>query len=259
MSWAPALPWIPGPIVCFWVAQDLGGSVRRLRRLNRDMIPAMSMDIHQDLFGPDGDGADETASRQYVDDLVTLFEESPEAKALAATKEKGWVWAQVQLGIDHLGVTPPTTRAVDLIEILFEIFPRKVTVEPTEAPRIVSELAAFWTFLDRAFGLDNAAENLEVLSPETSQQMEHELSDPENWGPAKRFAMFAQAMDFDIQAEEGRAVAMQAYNSSLEPPFTDGSRSRAAASPQNTVRDARRAKNRRKAARNSRKKNRKKK
>ena len=37
----------------------------------------------------------------------------------------------------------------NLREILFDIFPRKVSAEPDEAPNIVRELQEFWKFLQR--------------------------------------------------------------------------------------------------------------
>jgi hypothetical protein len=37
----------------------------------------------------------------------------------------------------------------NLREILFDIFPRKVSAEPDEAPNMVRELQEFWKFLQR--------------------------------------------------------------------------------------------------------------
>ena len=51
----------------------------------------------------------------------------------------------------------------NLREILFDIFPRKVSAEPDEAPNMVRELQEFWKFLQREYQLENAPACLKVL------------------------------------------------------------------------------------------------
>ncbi len=176
----------------------------------------MDFDIRRDLSPPDGD-PDEAASREYIDTLFERFLASPEAEALPQPEEElGWVVNQLRLGIDYLGVTPTETSPGDLHEIVFEIFPRKVMVEASEAPVIVSELAAFWLFLEREFGLDNAAACLEVFGDDAASRLGTELANPANFGPAKQFGAFSEQAGFDLTTEAGRAQAMLAYNAALD-------------------------------------------
>jgi len=42
-----------------------------------------------------------------------------------------------------------------LREILFDLFPRKVSTSADEADEIIRELQAFWTFLQREYHLAN--------------------------------------------------------------------------------------------------------
>lgn len=219
----------------------------------------MTFNIHQDLFALDGETIDEPAARQYMDHLVALFEASPEARALDAYPDHlGWSLSQMRIGLDSFGITPPTTQAIDLVELVFNIFPRKMAVEPSEAKAIVEELVAFWTFLGRSFDLENAGSCVEVFDSDAAENLEQELADPDNWGPAKSLAMFGQRSDFDLTTEEGRAQAMLAYNASLTPPRPGGFGSkRPAAKPPKASKVNTQRKNRRKSAKASRKKNRK--
>ncbi len=225
----------------------------------------MSFDIRKDL-APDGE-LGEGAAREYIETLFERFTASPEARALPqAEEELGWAVTQVQLGIDYLGATPPETSPAELNEIVFEIFPRKVTVEASEASAIVRELEAFWRFLGREFQLANAAACLELLDGGAASRLEAELSDPANFGPAKRFAMFSQGAGFDLGSEAGTAEAIQAYNAALSasptPPVgslgAELGRSQQPATHK-SARPRSRRKARRRAAKASRKKNRKRK
>jgi len=46
---------------------------------------------------------------------------------------------------------------IQLRELLFDIFPRKVSADAEEAPQAIRELQAFWQFAQREFQLENAA------------------------------------------------------------------------------------------------------
>ncbi len=225
----------------------------------------MRFDIRRDL-APGGE-LDDAAAQEYIDTLFGRFIDSPEARALPqADEDLGWALSQMRLGIDHLGATPPETSPADLDEIVFEIFPRKVTVQAAEAPAIVQELEAFWCFLDREFQLANAKACLELLGASAVSRLEAELSDPANFGPAKQFASFSLEAGFDLDTEAGMAEAMLAYNASLSAsraPYADsigtelGPSSQPA--PRGPARSRSRQKARRRAAKASRRKNRKRK
>ncbi len=103
----------------------------------------------------------------------------------------------------------------DLSCVLLEVFPRKVSCEPSSAPEIVEELRAFWSFVRREFGLPNADECLAILDEEMSRILERELANPRNFGMAKSFVMSGMAAGFDMTTEEGMGAFTRVYNAIL--------------------------------------------
>src|SRR5579872_5426189 len=87
----------------------------------------MAFDIHQQVLDRDGMPLEKKA-RQYHDQLVQLFEQSPEGQALQQEgSDLGWASLMLEFGVDYLGVTPPKMSPNNLSEILFDLFPRKVS------------------------------------------------------------------------------------------------------------------------------------
>jgi hypothetical protein len=121
----------------------------------------------------------------------------------------------IDLAANYNGVAPATMSPSDFDEVLFELFPRKVSVEPEQASAIVNELKAFWQFLHRQYGLGNAAEIEATLGPAAVKRLERELADPRNYGMAKSFFMAGKQAGFDMTTEEGLAAFQLIYNSQL--------------------------------------------
>lgn len=149
----------------------------------------MTFDIQQKIFDRDGLPIEKKAS-QYQDELALLFEQSPEGQALISEGiEPGWASMIIEFGIHYLGVTPAQMSPAGLREILFDIFPRKVSTDADEADDVVRELRAFWQFLQREFQLANATACLKVLDDKAARELKKKLSDPANFGIAKSFFM----------------------------------------------------------------------
>lgn len=147
---------------------------------------------------------------------MQLFEESPEAQTLRDEDiEPGWASMMIDFGLNYLAVTPAQMTADGLREILFDIFPRKVSAEADEAPGVIRELQAFWQFMQREFHLENAAACLKVLDDKAVRQLKRELSDPANFGIAKSFIMMGMARGFDMSTEEGINTWMTTYNAEI--------------------------------------------
>lgn len=175
----------------------------------------MTFDIQQKIFDRDGVPIEKKA-RQYQDELAQLFEQSPEGQALRNEGvDGGWFTMVIDFGINYLSITPPRMTPSGLREILFEIFPRKVSTTADEAPDIIRELQAFWQFLQREFQLENAAACLKVLDDRAARQLKKELSDPANFGIAKSFFMMGLERGFDMTTEEGMNKWMATYNAEL--------------------------------------------
>ncbi len=103
----------------------------------------------------------------------------------------------------------------DVSEILFELFPRKVSASADEAPAIVRELQAFWLFLQREFQLENTAACLTVLDEKAAHKLKREMGDPANFGIAKSFVMMGLERGFDLSSEEGINEWMARYNAEI--------------------------------------------
>lgn len=117
--------------------------------------------------------------------------------------------------MDYLGITPAQMSSDSLREILFDIFPRKLSAEPDEAPEIIRELQFFWKFLQREFYLENAAACLKVLDDKATCTLEEEMSNPANFGIAKSFVMMGEARGFDMTSQEDVDKWMATYNAEL--------------------------------------------
>ena len=112
---------------------------------------------------------------------------------------------------NYIGGHPVDMTTRDLKEILFSLFPRKVSTEPDSAPEIVAELRAFWQFVHRQYQLSSAADMIALLD-EAEPRLRAELANPANFGMAKSFFMQGQAAGFDMTTQEGAEAFMLAYN-----------------------------------------------
>jgi hypothetical protein len=175
----------------------------------------MTFNIHQKVVNSYGE-SDEKKTAAYREQLIDLFVESPEAQALFDEGIRlSWADMMMDYGFGYIGVTPAQMTPANLREILFEIFPRKVSAEPDEAPDIIRELQAFWKFLQREYQLENAAACLKVLDDKAVRTLKEEMSNPANFGMAKSFFMMGKARGFDMYTEEGLNEWMMTYNAEL--------------------------------------------
>jgi len=175
----------------------------------------MAFDIYQQVFDRDGLPLEKKAG-PYLVQLMELFVQSAEGqKLLSEGIEPGWTSMMMDFGMNYLSVTPPGMTPDDLHEILFNLFPRKVSTSADEADEIIRELQAFWTFLQREYHLANAAACLKVLDEKAARELKKELSNPVNFGIAKSFVMMGQERGFDLSSEEGINEWMATYNAEL--------------------------------------------
>jgi len=169
-------------------------------------------DFHQPLFDSDGEYDDDRV-HSFVAGLLTEFAASPEAQSLAAPPT--WLRPVVELGIVHMGVLPGEMTRDDFEEVLFEIFPHKVSAHAEVAESVIVELRAFWTFAARQFDIANATPLLTVLNATAAARLYSELSNPSNFGMAKSIFMAGSEAGFDMASEAGLAGFMAAFNGNL--------------------------------------------
>ena len=221
----------------------------------------MAFDIHQKVVDQDGELLEKRA-REYQNQLTRLFLESPEGRALIDEDvEGGWANMMMDYGLNYLHVTPPQMSPGDLREILFDLFPRKVSAEADEAPNIIRELQAFWTFLQREFRLENAADCLKILDDSAVRRLRRDMSDPANFDMAKSIVMMGKARGFDMTTEEGINEWITTYNAEMAAGFGQRSPTRAIPTVSSSVEKSptqSQFKFSRKTAKSSHKKNRKK-
>ena len=175
----------------------------------------MTFNIHQQVFDRDGTPFEKKAS-QYQDQLLQLFEQSSEGQALRGEGiDRNWTSLLIDFWINYLSVTPPQMAPHHLREILFELFPRKVSASADEAPNIIREFQLFWQFLQREFHLENAAVCLSMLDEKAARKLKSEMSNSANFGIAKSFVLMGMERGFDLGSEEGIHEWMVDFNAEL--------------------------------------------
>ncbi|HTU92072.1 MAG TPA: hypothetical protein VMF69_18455 [Gemmataceae bacterium] len=172
-------------------------------------------DIHRSIHDRHGEIDDERVEK-YIDGLMEEFVASAEAQpVLDEFGERGFAAFMMEYAINYIGVTPHKMSLADFNEVVFQLFPRKVSTEPDSAASIVAELRAFWHFLHRQYGLANAVAIAASLTDAAVKRLERELANPANYGMAKSLVMRGMQAGYDMTTQEGTAEFMAAYNSSL--------------------------------------------
>lgn len=153
-------------------------------------------------------GAIDFDARKAVEaELLGRFGAAPEAKRLPDGPD--WSSAVMDLAARHFGETIATLEATELEEVVFELFPRKVSVGASEARAIIAELRAFYAFLKREFRLPQADACLWELGGDAAERLEEALADPKNLGMAKSVLGLGADQGFGMQSKEGIEAFMQ--------------------------------------------------
>jgi hypothetical protein len=172
-------------------------------------------DIHQSIVDEHGE-LDEVRAEEYADGIMAEFAGSPEGQTIEKEYGSiGWAATMIDFAVDHLGHAPAQMTLADFNEVLFDLFPRKVSAEAERAGQIFSELRAFWSFVYRQYRLDNARQILASLDDRTATRFEKEFANPASFGMAKSFVMLGTKAGFDMTSPEGLAAFQAAYNASL--------------------------------------------
>ena len=171
-------------------------------------------DIHQKITRH-GE-SDEQKVGDYIDGLMQEFAASPEAQPLVDSGERiGWAATMMEYALSYLGATPPRMSLGDFNEVVFDLFPRKLSTGAENADPIITELRAFWNFVHRQYGLGNAEKILSSLDEGATDRLREKLADPANFGMAKSMFMMGSQAGFDMTTPEGLAAFQAAYNTRL--------------------------------------------
>jgi len=211
-------------------------------------------DVMADLFdlAKDGDEIDHERRQELEDELVRKFVASSEAKALTDVQSCHFV---MDFAADYFGATIATLGPRELREIIFDIIPRKVSIDASKARWIIEENRAFYAFLKREYALEQADACLRVLGVDAVKKLEAALEDSSNFGMAKSLFAAGREAGFDMESKEGIEAWMRAVQSKPLPASVGFPPFGAAARPIDPA-ATRAKKNQRNAARNARKRNR---
>jgi hypothetical protein len=161
------------------------------------------------------DEPDPEALRALEDELLQRFEDSPEGRAVPDPRACLFV---MDFAVRYFGATVATLDAPDLREILFELIPRKVSVDASEAEGIIRGIRAFYAYLKREHDLTQADACLHVLGPSAARELKAALSDPRNFGMAKSLVMAGRDAGFDVGTPAGIEAWMRATAGQPLPP-----------------------------------------
>jgi|SRR5215510_4862997 len=198
---------------------------------------------------------------KYRDKLVELFADSPEGQAHAKINPDLGFWTGnlIYYSNQYVGVRIPRMEEHHMEELLTDIFPRKISLStPEDADMAMPELIAFWNYLKREYKLGNADQILNYLLSVKEEDFRAWMNDSSRFGMAKSFFTMGQSSGFDMTNPEELDKFMNAYNlnlassrnSNVPPTSVHGERNK---------KDATKIKRLRKIAKDSRKKNRKRK
>ncbi|MBX3052864.1 MAG: hypothetical protein KF753_15370 [Caldilineaceae bacterium] len=222
----------------------------------------MSFDIHGKTFANDI-FYNESALSTYVDELMTLFIESPEGQArLKIDPEMGfWAASSIEYCHIHVGPLPPECSPDDVEELLFDVFPRKISIgSADEAKDVLPEIIALWEYLKRAFELPNADRMLTYLHSIDPQRFIDAMLDPNKFGMAKSFVMSGRQAGFDMTDPDSMNQFMHIQNAAAVMNLAkDGSDLQALGPSPGKPRVSSASKSKRKMVKKSRKQNRRKK
>ena len=171
-------------------------------------------DLLADLFelGQDGDEIDAEARGPLEDELVRRFVASPEAKALTDVQSCHFV---MDFAADYFNATIATLGPRELREIVFDIIPRKVSIDASAASWVIDESRAFYAFLKREFALEQADACLRVLR-RRGEKLEAAL-DTSKFGMAKSLFMGGREAGFDMDSKGGIEARMRVMQSQRLP------------------------------------------
>jgi hypothetical protein len=152
------------------------------------------------------DELDAAAVVPLEDRLFDMFLAAPEGEHLETVRAAEVV---LEFARSHFGVNVFSIESSQLEEIVFEILPRKVMLDPGDARPIIEELRAFYRYLGRAFALPQAGECLEAIGPGAEEELEDALGDTEGFGVGKQILAAGAAAGFEVDTEEGLVAWME--------------------------------------------------
>lgn len=173
-------------------------------------------DIMTSIIDPVSKEMDSDRHIEYMRAICKEFEASPEfAETSSGNSEVLYVYAYLDFAGSYIGESAGTMKPGDNHEILFELMPRKFSVEASAAENIIAEIRAFWKFIERTRNHAPALRMLEFLNDDVASELRDQLADESKYGMAKSFSMMGTKQGFDMRTQAGAQQFMAVYNAQM--------------------------------------------
>lgn len=177
-------------------------------------LPTAARNAADRLFEHDELNGD--ALRDQNEMLAIMFRQSPEFQGLSE-EDPNWPSTLLEIAASYLGVSFLNISLNDVNEVLYEIFPRKVSTTADSAAQIIDQLHGFFKFIDRVFETKEAKKIANSLTGDAADRLQVELADSSNFGMAKSMWAQGSAAGFDMTRENDVSQFIELYNRSLNP------------------------------------------
>ncbi|MFK7859256.1 MAG: hypothetical protein AB8B64_10555 [Granulosicoccus sp.] len=144
--------------------------------------------------------------RALMTEIDESYRRSPEAKN--AREPGAGFTLLMEFAFNYMECSVATLLPRDLEEILYDIVPRKVMIDASEADLIIDDCAAFFRFLKREYAMQHADEHLALLNQTAKQTLHDALNDTSKFGMGKSIfagggGPFAGLGGVDLPAQGG--------------------------------------------------------
>ena len=128
--------------------------------------------------------------------LEKNYQASPEARAINSAASISSLI--MSFSFSYLNCTVATLCPGQLEEILYEIIPRKVMMPASEAPAMIEDARAFFSYLKRNYQSERADSCLRVLSDDAAAKMAEAMNNPNLFGMGKSILSEGTGSTFNL-------------------------------------------------------------
>lgn len=172
-------------------------------------------DIMTSVEDPESGELDDELLGDYIETIAQEFSQSPEFLQMSDEPQINYLIPYLEYAANYVGDTVGTMTLGTSEEVLFDLFPRKVSMDASDGPVVISEIRAFWQFIDRTRSLPVATEIIARLDKDAETELEELLGDESNFGMAKSFFALGKQRGFDMTTQSGMNEFMEYYNHTL--------------------------------------------
>jgi hypothetical protein len=217
------------------------------------------VDFDGDELEGTGTGKNKDEDEGHVADdagaIADRFADAPEGRALGREGAR-WIVPLLEIAAGRYGEDARTLTPKTLEAVLFERFPTHVMAAPADARAIVDAACAFLRFATRALGSPTALRCHAVLEGDAVDRLARALGDKANFGMAKSVSVAGREAGHDMTTKAGIEAWVKELAGKPLPESIWRDPPNIAPPARHAPADAAARRNRRKAERKARKKNR---